>query len=114
MSSFYPINSQPWNTFAVNAGLVDSLSASITGVGSSDANFASFSGMSGDIVGTGFMTGTFYMSSPFIGGVATGTGTATAEPMYFYYGGVPITISDWDAEVVTSPELIQLVNWDNF
>ena len=113
MNSVYPINSHPWNTFAVNAGLIDTLAGIAIGLGGVDATMSSEIALSGSATGVGTMAGVPYITAPFAVGSATGVGTVQADPVYFYYGGYPIIVTNWNEEEPISPEYIKLVNWDN-
>ncbi len=112
MSSLYPINSHPWNTFAVNAGLLDLLTAVGFGVGTSDANMSSELNVTVTAVGVGSGDVTLGITAP-INASGTGIGAGTATPSIFYYGAIPVLVTDWDTSLGVSPNKIQIINWDN-
>lgn len=111
MSSLYPINSHPWNTFAVNAGLLDLLGAVGTGVGSGVVGLSAYLNVEANATGAATDSVTLGITAP-IGGSGSGVATADVEPTIFYYGGLPIIITDWETYIPVSPNLITTTAWD--
>ena len=111
MSSVYPINSQAWNTLAVNAGLIDLLTAIGYGVGSGVVSASLQIPFDADVTGVGTGLVNLGMTAP-ISGSGTAYGYGTADPTLFYYGAIPVLITDWDTDPGVSPLKIQTINWD--
>lgn len=111
MRFLYPINSHPWNTFAVNAGHIDLLSGVITGIGSTDASLPVLVSLEASVGGEGMIVGDLFITKNFIATVL-GTGNTGANLTRFYYGGLPIIISDWNTVITPSPSMLQTINWD--
>jgi len=111
MSSIYPINSQPWNTLAVNAGLIDLLE--VTGYGESSAVAAASLQIPFTAVSSGVATGLVSLGmTALIQATGTGVATALAVPSWFYYGAIPVLISNWDFTEGVSSGKIRTLNWD--
>ena len=113
MNSLYPINSHPWNTFAVNAGLLDLLEATGVGISTAIADMSAVLNVAAAATGVASDDVTLGITAP-ISASGTGDGFGTTDMSYFYFGAMPIIISDWDTFDAPSTEKIQLIDWDIF